>query len=67
MNISHFMGAQLVQLQHTLSLSLLDMAQATQAAGATVMLEEFAKTQASVQQAISAPHPTLGTVIDIRV
>jgi hypothetical protein len=64
MNISHFMGAQLAQLQQTISLSMLDMAQATQAAGATVMLEDFAKAQAEIQQ---APHPTLGQHLDVRV
>jgi hypothetical protein len=53
-------------IPHT-CLSLLDIAQATQAAGATIMLEDLTKTQASVQQSISAPHPALGTANDIQV
>jgi hypothetical protein len=67
MNISQMMGAQLASLQQTLSMGLLDMAQATQAAGVTVMLEDFAKAQAGVQAAASAPHPTLGQRLDVRV
>ncbi len=66
MNISQFMGAQVAQLQQTVALSIMDMAQATQAAGATVMLEDFAKAQAAVQEAV-APHPTLGQRLDVRV
>jgi hypothetical protein len=63
MNISSIMAKQVSELQHTLNLSLLKGQMATQAAQATVMLEDFAKTQQSVQ----APHPTLGKQIDIRV
>ncbi|MFY0543172.1 polyribonucleotide nucleotidyltransferase [Brevibacillus sp. H7] len=64
MNISNYMGAQLASLQHAVSLSVMNMAQTTQAAGATVMLEDFAKAQAGVQ---GAPHPTLGQRLDVRV
>jgi len=67
MNISSFTGAQLASLQQTLRIGLLDMAQATQAAGATVMLDDFAKAQAGVQAASSAPHPALGQRLDVQV
>lgn len=63
MNISSIMGAQVSQLQQTVGLSMLKMTQATQAAGAMVMLQDFANAQASAQ----APHPTTGKQIDIRV
>ena len=63
MNMSSIMGAQLSQLQQTVSLSMLNMAQATQAAGAMVMLQDFTNTQAATQ----APHPTLGKRFDVSV
>jgi hypothetical protein len=63
MNISSMMAKQVSELQHTLNLSLLKGQMATQAAQATVMLEDFAKAQHAVQ----ASHPTLGKQIDIRV
>ncbi|MGD8190272.1 putative motility protein [Brevibacillus ginsengisoli] len=64
MELSSMMAGQLSQLQQTVSLSVLQMAQATQAAQATVMLNDFAKAQASVQ---AAPHPTLGKNLDISI
>jgi hypothetical protein len=63
MNMSSIMGAQLSQLQQTVSLSMLNMAQATQAAGTMVMLQDFANAQAAAQ----APHPTLGKRFDASV
>lgn len=67
MDINSIMGAQLSQLQHTVSFGMLKMVQATQAAGATVMLQDFAETQQSIQQAAqAAPHPSLGKVLDVR-
>lgn len=66
MDLSSLMGAQVSQLQHTVGLSMLNMAQATQAAGATVMLEDFARAQANLA-GTSAPHPTLGQHLDISV
>lgn len=65
MELSSMMGAQLVQLQHTVNLNLLSMAKNMQAAGATVMLEDFTKNQNSIQQA--APHPTSGQSFDVSV
>lgn len=68
MDINSIMGAQLSQLQHTVSLSMLKMVQATQIAGATVMMQDFAKTQENIQQTTqAAPHPSAGKVIDISV
>ncbi|MGG1664397.1 putative motility protein [Brevibacillus sp. NRS-1366] len=63
MDMSSIMGAQVSQLQQTVSLSMLKMSQATAAAGAMVMLQDFANAQASTQ----APHPTLGKQIDLSV
>lgn len=62
MDISSMMGAQLASLKQVVSMSVLQMAQNTQAAGATVMLQDFAKAQAA-----AAPHPTLGSSLDIRI
>ncbi len=59
------MGAQVVQLQQAVGLSVLSMAKNMQAAGATVMLEDFSKNQESIRQA--APHPTLGQNFDVSV
>ncbi|MEJ8544079.1 polyribonucleotide nucleotidyltransferase [Brevibacillus borstelensis] len=68
MDINSIMGAQLAQLKHTVSLSVMKMAQNTMAAGATAMIEDFANAQQSVQQAAqAAPHPTAGKTIDISV
>ena len=64
MDINSIMSGQLAQLQHTVNLSLLSMANASQAAGATVMLEDFSKVQATTQP---ASHPTLGKALDVRV
>ncbi len=64
MELSSMMAAQVSQLQQTVSLSVMKMAQATGAAQATVMLNDFTKAQASVQ---AAPHPTLGKILDVSV
>lgn len=64
MELSSMMAAQVSQLQQTVSLGVMQLAQATQAAQATVMLNDFAKAQASVQ---AAPHPSLGKVLDVSV
>lgn len=57
------MNLQMMQLRHTVALSVLNMVQNTQAAQAAVMIEDMAKTQANLQQ---APHPTLGKLVDVR-
>ncbi|USG65311.1 polyribonucleotide nucleotidyltransferase [Brevibacillus ruminantium] len=68
MDLNSIMGAQLSQLQHTVSLSMMKMVQATQTASATVMLQDFVQAQQGVQQAAqAAPHPTAGNVIDVSV
>ncbi|WP_340701080.1 polyribonucleotide nucleotidyltransferase [Brevibacillus borstelensis] len=68
MDMSSMMSAQLSQLRHTVSLSVMKMAQNTMAAGATAMIQDFSNAQQSVQQAAqAAPHPTAGKVIDISV
>lgn len=64
MNISSMMSGQLAQLQHTVNLSLLTMSKNAQAASATLMLQDFSETQASIQQ---ASHPTLGKQLDISI
>ncbi|GAA4718838.1 polyribonucleotide nucleotidyltransferase [Brevibacillus fulvus] len=60
------MSMQVTQLQQTLSLNMLKSANSMQAAEATVMLQNFAETQASIQNAVQAPHPTSGNLIDIK-
>lgn len=68
MDINSIMSAQLSQLQHTVSVGMLKMVQATQTAGATVMMQDFAKTQESIHQsAQTAPHPSLGNTLDIKI
>ncbi|WP_019123272.1 hypothetical protein [Brevibacillus massiliensis] len=57
------MNFQLSQLQHTVSLGVMKMLQATQIAQATVMIEDLSKTQATAD----APHPTLGKQLDVSV
>ncbi|MFM1651292.1 polyribonucleotide nucleotidyltransferase [Brevibacillus sp. B_LB10_24] len=57
------MNFQLSQLQHTVSLGVMKMLQATQIAQATVMIEDMGKMQAAVE----APHPTLGKQLDVSV
>ncbi|MFP3389036.1 polyribonucleotide nucleotidyltransferase [Brevibacillus sp. SIMBA_040] len=64
MNTSSMMSGQLSQLQHTVSLSLLNMSKNAQATSATLMLSDFSKTQASIHQ---ASHPTLGKQLDLRI
>lgn len=61
-NISAMMGKQAAQLQQTLSLNLLKSQMATQAAHATVMLEDMENSQPA-----QAPHPTLGNSVDLSV
>lgn len=57
------MAANLAQLKQTLNVSMLKSGISTQAAQATVMLEDFTRAQQSVQ----ASHPTLGHHLDIKV
>lgn len=57
------MSANLAHLQQTLNIGLLKSGLATQAAQATVMLEDFAQAQQRTQ----APHPTLGHRLDLKV
>ncbi|MBA2871836.1 hypothetical protein HNQ85_002111 [Anoxybacillus calidus] len=63
MNISATMAKQVSELQHTLHLTLMKREMVTQAAQATVMIEDFAKAQHVLQ----ASHPTLGKQLDVRV
>jgi len=67
MDINSMMSSQLSSLRQTVNLSLLNMAKNTEAAGATVMLEDFSKNQAQIQSAAQAAHPTLGKSLDIKV
>lgn len=66
MELSSMMAAQVGQLQQTVGMSMLKMATATQAAGTIVMLDDFAKAQASTA-APQAAHPYLGKSLDVRV
>ncbi|MGC5324867.1 polyribonucleotide nucleotidyltransferase [Brevibacillus sp. SYSU BS000544] len=63
MELNSMMGQQLAALRQTVSLSVMNMAQTTGAAQATVMLNDFSKAQ---ETAKSAPHPTLGKIVDLR-
>lgn len=63
MQISHMMSTHLAQLTQTLNIGLLKNSLSTQAAQATVMLEDFAQAQRTAQ----APHPTLGRHLDLKV
>lgn len=63
MDINSLMSAQLGQLQQTVGMSIMKMAQASQAAGATVMLDDFSNAQATVQ----ASHPSLGKHLDVSI
>lgn len=58
------MAANLAQLKQTLNVSMLKSGISTQAAQATVMLEDFTRAQQSVQV---SSHPTLGHHLDIKV
>lgn len=64
MELSSMMASQVASLRHTVSLSVMKMAQTTGAAQATVMLSDFARAQQSAQ---AAQHPTLGKMMDVRV
>ncbi|MBO8164306.1 MAG: putative motility protein [Brevibacillus sp.] len=57
----------MVQLKQAINISLMKQVQDTAAAQASTMLADFAKTQQNIQQAASAPHPTLGKHLDVRV
>jgi hypothetical protein len=57
----------IAQLKTDVSFSLMKSVQATAETLAATMLEDFAKTQANIQQAANAPHPTLGKHVDVRV
>jgi cell fate (sporulation/competence/biofilm development) regulator YlbF (YheA/YmcA/DUF963 family) len=57
----------MVQLQQAINISLTKQVQSTAQALASTMLEDFAKTQQTIQQAAQASHPTLGKVLDVRV
>jgi hypothetical protein len=50
------------QVQQILGISILQSAQATQAAQTVVMMESLQQTQANL-----APHPTLGKNLDVSV
>lgn len=63
MNVNSLMSANLAQLMQTVNISLLKSALSTQAAQATVILNDFTQTQ----QAIALSHPTLGRHLDIKV
>ncbi|MGE5701481.1 MAG: polyribonucleotide nucleotidyltransferase [Clostridia bacterium] len=60
MDLSSIMGQQVAQLQQLVGMSLLKTQQATDAAQAAVMLQDFTAANA-------APHPSLGNQLDIRV
>ncbi|CAJ1001128.1 Motility protein [Brevibacillus aydinogluensis] len=57
----------MVQLKQAIAISLTKQVQSTAQALASTMLEDFAKTQQTIQQAAQAPHPSLGRVLDVRV
>lgn len=59
------MAANTAQLQHTLNLSLLNSAMNTQATQAISMLDQMTMGEPT-QHVTQAPHPTLGTTIDLR-
>lgn len=63
MEISSMMASNVAELQRTLSTNLLKSQMATQAAHATVMLNDFMNAQAPTNQ---SPHPTLGNRIDLK-
>lgn len=63
MGISSIMANNVAELQRTLSTSLLKSQMATQAAHATVMLNDFMNGQAPTN---TSPHPTLGNRIDLK-
>jgi hypothetical protein len=62
MNLSSMMAGQVTELRRTLNLNMMSSQMATQAAHATVMLEDFTQAQATT----TASHPTLGNQIDIK-
>lgn len=64
MDISRILANQVSDLQQAASLSVMKMAQTTDAAQAVSLLTDFASTQANVK---AAPHPTLGQSLDVRV
>ncbi|MDH4618276.1 putative motility protein [Brevibacillus sp. AY1] len=54
-----------IQLQQAVNISLTKQVQETVQAQAAMLLEGFAQTQQNVQ-ALQAPHPSLGKVIDLQ-
>jgi hypothetical protein len=64
MSLSAQMAQNTANLQQTLRMSTLNMAQSVQAAGAIVMLEDFQNNQ---KAAVQAPHPHAGKHIDLRM
>ncbi|MCA1032475.1 polyribonucleotide nucleotidyltransferase [Bacillus timonensis] len=63
MKLSSFMANNVVELQRTLRMSLLQGQMATQTAHATEMMKDLSQAQASSN---NAPHPTSGKHIDIQ-
>lgn len=61
MNLSAMMNAQTSQLQHTLSMNLIQSSLSTQAAQSIHMLESMNENKDTVK----APHPVSGSQIDI--
>ncbi|MCM3079673.1 putative motility protein [Brevibacillus invocatus] len=55
-----------IQLQQAVNISLTKQVQETVQAQASMLLEGFAQTQQSVQEA-QAAHPSLGKVIDVSI
>ncbi|MFE8703316.1 polyribonucleotide nucleotidyltransferase [Cytobacillus sp. FJAT-54145] len=62
MELSQMMARQVGELQHTLNLNLLSSQMATQTAAVTTMIEDMTQTQKAVQ----APHPYLGSRLDVK-
>ncbi|WP_313894478.1 putative motility protein [Psychrobacillus sp.] len=58
MDINSIMSSQLVQLQQTVQLSLLQNAMNMEAVSAVALLEDMPQT--------AAPHPYKGSVVDIQ-
>lgn len=71
MEISKFANDQTMQLQRTLNINVLQSQLNAQAAQAIVMLDGLAESQVSQgqgsEQVQAAPHPTSGSVIDLKL
>ncbi|RNB92638.1 polyribonucleotide nucleotidyltransferase [Brevibacillus fluminis] len=57
----------LFQLRQTMGINLLKTQQATQVAQATAMIQDMANATAGVAASAAAPHPTLGSKLDISI